>query len=248
LSQTGVNTLVGTITTNKPGVPLVIAQIIPRYSFSQPTLDYNTYLRNTLVPTYQAQGKKVYLVDQYAPFLTNPANLNSIDQSLFSNGINHPSNPGYDKMAQVWFNGIELLGLGPKTFAKWIADPSFGIAVGQRGFSDDPDRDGLANGLEAWLGTHPGTFSKGLVSGTVNTGAGSFTFTHPVNPTPAVDLTATYRWSKDLATFTADGNASGGTTVNFIPGTPSGGVVTVTAVVTGTPINKLFVDVKVTQN
>ena len=85
---------------------------------------------------------------------------------------------------------------------------------------------------------------------TVDTGAGTFTFTHPLNATPADDLTAVYRWSKDLTTFNADGVADGdGTIVTFSQGTPSGGMVTVTATITGTVIpDKLFVDVEVTQN
>lgn len=64
----------------------------------------------------------------------------------------------------------------------------------------------------------------------------------------ASDLTATYRWSKDLATFTPSGAAFQGATVTFTPGTPSGGFVTVTATVSGTQVDKLFVDVEVTQN
>jgi hypothetical protein len=246
--QGGLNTLVNTITTTKPAAHLIIAQIMPKYAYQQGIVDYNNYIRNTLVPNCQAQGGKVLLVDQYAPFLTNPAVLTSIDQALFSNGINHPGNPGYDKMAKVWFDAIKTLGIGPVTFNKWISDPAFGIAPGEQGLHQDPDGDGFDNGVENFFGTHPGAFSRGLVSGAVNTGASTFTFTHPVNETSASDLTATYRWSKDLSTFTADGNSFAQSTVTFTQGTPSGGSVTVTATITGTPLEKLFVDVKVTQN
>jgi hypothetical protein len=246
--QGGLNTLVNTITTTKPAAHLIIAQIMPKYSYQQGIVDYNNYIRNTLVPDYQAQGRKVSLVDQYAPFLTNPAVPTAIDQALFSNGINHPANPGYDKMAQVWFAGIEALGIGPVTFSRWISDPAFGLAAGEQGLHQDPDGDGFDNGVENFFGTHPGRFSQGLVSGAVNTGAGTFSFTHPVNETSASDLTATYRWSKDLSTFTADGNSFAQTTVTFTPGAPSGGSVTVTATINGTPVDKLFVDVKVTQD
>lgn len=62
------------------------------------------------------------------------------------------------------------------------------------------------------------------------------------------DLIATYRWSKDLQTYTPDTGTYEDTTVTFTPGVPSAGIVNVTATVTGTPLNKLFVDVKVTQN
>ena len=88
-----------------------------------------------------------------------------------------------------------------------------------------------------------------MVSG-VDTGAGTFTFTHPQNAAPADDVSgAAYTWSTDLQTFTADGVANGGTTVSFVatPDTPVAGTTTVVATVTGTPITELFVQVGVTQ-
>ncbi len=62
-----------------------------------------------------------------------------------------------------------------------------------------------------------------------------------------VDL---YR-STDLQTFYDDGDPDGAgtTTVDFSQGTPSGGMVTVTATITGTVIpDKFFVDIEVTQD
>jgi hypothetical protein len=246
--QSGLETLVNTITTTKPDCHLIIAQIMPKYTYQQGIVNYNTYIRDTLVPAQQALGRNVTLVDQYAPFLTNAADLTTIDPSLFSNGINHPDNDGYDKMAQVWFDGIEALGIGPNSYTGWISDPAFGIAPGQQGLDQDPDGDGIANGIENILGTNPGAFSQGLSSGPVNAAAGTFIFTHPLNPTPAPELTATYRWSKNLTTFTDAGNALEGTTVTFSRGSRMGGVVTVTASVTGTPLDRLFIDIKVQQN
>jgi hypothetical protein len=84
----------------------------------------------------------------------------------------------------------------------------------------------------------------------VNSGAGTFTFTHPQG-TLAGDLTAAYQWSKDLQSFNADGvTDGGGTQVDFSVqlDTPVAGTTTVTATVTGTAASKLFVGVKVTQN
>jgi lysophospholipase L1-like esterase len=243
--QAGLNTLVDTITTARPATHLILAQIMPRFSYHQGTVDYNSYIRNTLVPAYQAQGKKVTLVDQYAPFLTNPAVLTSIDTSLFSNGINHPDNDGYDKMARVWFDGIEALGIGPATFDAWISDPDFGIAPGQRGLDDDADGDGIDNGVENHFGTHPGEFSQGLVAGSTN--GSTFIFTHPLNTVPAADLSAAYRWSKDLSTFTPDGTPFEGSTVRFTRSPAAEGWVTVTATVTGTALEKLFVEVRVSR-
>lgn len=136
---------------------------------------------------------------------------------------------------------------GGDTFANWITGKS-GVGS-QTAVGDDPDGDGNDNGVENFFGTEPGVFSAGLAVGTVNPGAGTFTFTHPQGSL-ASDLTASYRWSTDLVTFHDDGASSGGTTVNFAtsPNTPSAGNTTVTATVSGTPVQKLFVRVEVTQN
>jgi hypothetical protein len=136
-------------------------------------------------------------------------------------------------------------GGGGNDFSDWIAGFSVG---GQTGINDDPDGDGVGSGVENFFGTAPDAFSQGLVSGTVDTGANTFTFTHPEGSL-ADDLTADYRWSKDLQTFNADGATDGDSTkVDFTTqlDTPTG-FTTVTATVTGTPTDKLFVDVKVTQ-
>ncbi len=139
-------------------------------------------------------------------------------------------------------------GGGGNNFSDWIA----GFNVGaQTGIGDDPDGDGVDSGVENFFGTAPDSFSQGLVSGTVNTGAGTFTFTHPQTGTIADDLTAAYRWSKDLQTFNADGASDGaGTQVDFTVqlDTPQAGTTTVTATITGTATDRLFVDVEVTQN
>ncbi|NNC87705.1 MAG: hypothetical protein HKN82_04505 [Akkermansiaceae bacterium] len=133
---------------------------------------------------------------------------------------------------------------GGNDFAAWIAGYDVG---GQTGFSDDPDGDGLGNGLENFLGTDPGVPSGGLVSGELS--GNTFTFTHPQNATPADDVAAAYRWSKDLAVFLADGASDGTNTVIFsaAPDTPAPGTTTVTATITGPVPAELFADVEVTQ-
>jgi methionine-rich copper-binding protein CopC len=134
------------------------------------------------------------------------------------------------------------------TFANWISNPVFGLALADQDLGDDPDGDGTGNGVENFFGTNPGTLSQGLLVG-IKSG-NTFTFTHPQNATPASDLTASYRWSKDLASFLASGATDGaGTTVSFTTqaDTPSSGITTVTATVTGTATSNLFVRVNVTQ-
>ena len=134
------------------------------------------------------------------------------------------------------------------TFANWISNPAFGLAVADQDLGEDLDGDGSDNGVENFFGTNPGTFTQGLLAG-IKSG-NTFTFTHPKNTTPAGDLTASYSWSKDLATFLANGATDGaGTKIDFTTqaDTPSPGFTTVTATVTGTAASNLFVRVNVTQ-
>jgi hypothetical protein len=132
-----------------------------------------------------------------------------------------------------------------RNFSSWISNPAFGLAPADQELFDDPDGDGIDNGVESFFGTNPGTFTQGLAAG-IRSG-NTFTFTHPQG-TPAADLTANYRWSTDFATFHLGGATSGGTTVNFTTqaNTPSPGFTRVTATATGTLPGRLFVDVKVT--
>ncbi|PXA03436.1 hypothetical protein DDZ13_12135 [Coraliomargarita sinensis] len=134
---------------------------------------------------------------------------------------------------------------GGDTLADWLASPEFGLDPADQDFGDDPDGDGHANGIENYFGTHPGEFSQGLVSGTVS--GDSMTFTHPLSDSPAADISAVYRWSKDLDSFHVDGDSFDNTTVTFSQGTPADGMVEVTAAITGDPLDKLFVDIEVTQ-
>jgi lysophospholipase L1-like esterase len=107
----GLNTLVNYITTNKPDINIIVAQIMPKINYQAGIVNYNNYIKNTMVPAYQALGKNVTTVDLYAPFLTDPGDLTSIDTSLFSNGINHPNAAGYNLMAHAWQIAINDLGI-----------------------------------------------------------------------------------------------------------------------------------------
>ena len=127
-------------------------------------------------------------------------------------------------------------------FSNWIAGKT-GVD-GQTGVGDDPDGDGNDNGVENFFGTEPGMFSRGLVA--VAASGNTFTFTHPQG-TLADDLVASYRWSADLASFHGHGEADSETTVSFSTAadTPETSMTTVTATVTGTPMERLFVIVEV---
>jgi hypothetical protein len=130
------------------------------------------------------------------------------------------------------------------TFADWIA--GFPAVGAENGFDDDPDGDGKANGIENWFGTDPGVFSQGVTEVAIS--GNTATFSHPLNDTPADDLAGGYGWSTDLASFFADGADNGaGTTVDFAQGTPAGGMVEVTATITGPVPDRLFIRVEAFQ-
>lgn len=130
-------------------------------------------------------------------------------------------------------------------YAAWIsAYPEVGVL---NGFGDDADGDGLANGVESYLGSSPGAFSDGLrnVSGNGST----LTFEHSANPAAPTDISAAYRWSLDLVNWHLSGESDGGTTVDLTaaPNTPGAGATTVTATLTGTQPPTIFVDLQVTR-
>ena len=90
----------------RPQAHLVVAQVTPRANFSQPIVDYNTAIRDSLVPDFQRRGLKVVTVDQYRNLLKPDG---TIDPARFSNQLNHPDATAYDRMAQTWFEAIQTI-------------------------------------------------------------------------------------------------------------------------------------------
>lgn len=115
------------------------------------------------------------------------------------------------------------------------------------GFKDDPDNDGLPNGVESYFGTSPTTPGTGLTIITAT--STTLTFEHPRSDHPPADVSASYRWSTDLMNWHSSGEKSGGTTVIFTPveNTLAQGTTTVTATLTGTVVRSIFVDLQVSR-
>lgn len=105
-SPAQLDTLANTIVTNAPDAHLIIAQITPLAGYNANLFNYNTHIRDTLVPDLVTAGHSVSTVDLYSMFLTDTGDPTTVDASRLSNGINHPNNPLYDQMAQAWFDEI----------------------------------------------------------------------------------------------------------------------------------------------
>lgn len=130
------------------------------------------------------------------------------------------------------------------TYADWIDDPALGIEAADRGFTDDPDGDNIANGLEAWFGTHPGHQGQGIAALVMD--GSTMTFTHPQSANPPTGLSGYYEWSPNLTDWHVSGEGpTGGSVVTFSP-VNNGTVTTVTATASES-IESLFVRVGVVE-
>lgn len=101
--------LVKTIFAADSKVKLIVAQITPYAKYNQNLYDYNTFIREKLVPKYTNLKFNISTVDQYKHFLVNPEDPKSIDKTRLSNLYNHPANAQYDQMGKTWAEGIKAL-------------------------------------------------------------------------------------------------------------------------------------------
>ena len=124
------------------------------------------------------------------------------------------------------------------TFESWIS--GFGIAPTEQQFNADPDRDGVASGIEHVFGTNPNGFTQGITE--VSATASTLTFRNPLNAAIAGTVGYGYEWSTDLTDWRSSGELNNGgtraTVTNSAPDT--NGMVTVIITITQGPGGKLF--------
>lgn len=94
-------------------------------------------------------------------------------------------------------------------FSEWAADPETNLPEGDRGLEDDPDRDGLVNGLEHFFCTNP-IVSATLPFKDLVIEEDTFVFQHPRRRFVADDLSWQYEWSTDLVNWQASGHEGPG--------------------------------------
>lgn len=178
--------------------------------------------------------------DSIVSTVTSPAATNDrvpngyLDDFQLYDEVLSPEEIGF-----IYQNPGGVIGTPSADFESYVSDPAFGIDPAQRGFSDDPDGDGLANGLEAWFGTHPDGFTAGI-SGVASNGTVT-TFIHPQNATRPADVIGFYQWSPNLTDWYAgDGvdGPPGGAALTIVPRTV--GTTTTVAATASEAMERLF--------
>lgn len=128
-------------------------------------------------------------------------------------------------------------------FSVWIADyPGVGA---QTGLAEDPDGDGIANGLEAWFGTRPDQSSGWLTN--LNAVGNTTTFTHPRNANPPPDLSLFYEWSSNLVDWYACDGVNGPLSGERVSAISSSATTTTVTANPSQPMARLFLRARVTR-
>ena len=159
---------------------------------------------------------------------------------------NHNGDNNFVGLSEVRFAGLVTSEPGGDTFAGWIAGfPGVGAQIG---FDQDPDGDGIANGVEAWFGTDPAAASAGLTQ--LSKTDSVFSVQHPVADPLLSDVSGSYEWSLDLVTWHPATTITVGDTRVTIASTSNAGIATVTADTAGSvnPPLTLFLRAVATRN
>ena len=98
---------------DRPAARILVSSIppIPQFfnlngvQYNTEVKEYNAYIKDTLVPQLQAQGRHVSFVDQYANFVNADGRVKS---SMLPDDI-HPTQAGYDAMGDTWAKAVEAV-------------------------------------------------------------------------------------------------------------------------------------------
>lgn len=137
-------------------------------------------------------------------------------------------------------------GVAGNDYTAWIG--GYPGASGATGFTEDADKDGVVNGVEAYFGTDPSAVSQGLTQSFQS--GGVFKFRHTKSNQLPSDVTGSYQWSTDMINWHTSGQTNVGgvtTTVSSVTITdnasPALDEIEVSATVTVGATSKLFVRV-----
>lgn len=149
-----------------------------------------------------------------------------------------------------WLDNISNVSLTPASpFSLWIA-ASAGVPSGQTGFADDPNHDGVANGLAWILGANsPLNDSQSLMPVATANAGGTLTLTFDcLKPADWGTATLAVDYSHDLSTWVSATVPGSNGTVNGVVFTVTGTkTLQVTAAIFNATDNKLFARLRVTQ-
>jgi fibronectin-binding autotransporter adhesin len=224
----------------------------------------NTYTGNTTVKQGTLSLGQASLSDASHVLVTTGATLNlahgEVDTvgSLFIDGVQQPVGT-YHSGNSAFITGTGSLlvtsGSSGGPFATWASSNGLDGSPGKEaGFNDDPDGDGVANGLEWILGGNPLDGQSGSLITTTASASGGLTLSFTRNEdsigvaTLAVDYNASLAspWNSAIIGATSSGPDANGVTVTInAAATPD--TVTVTIPASNAPAGKLFGRLKATQ-
>lgn len=184
------------------------------------------------------------------PAVTTPFTLDQwVTAARIGSGGTDPTSWDHFVVAREWSALSVFPGVVPAgdNYLSWIG--GYNVS-GQTGFGQDPDGDGLSNGIEHVLGSDPTIAGHGLrlVS---SSGSNSFVFRHTRTNALGTDVTPSYEWSADLAGWHASGlTDTAGNTATISHAVindttaPAVDEIEVTVTLTGGTAKKVFVRLK----
>ncbi len=152
-TTTNVETLIDRCFAANPNVRIIVGNITPQRSDAAYTTTHISVNNNiaSYVSTLQGQGKKIELVDHYSLFFP-------LDSSDFSDSV-HPSQSGYDMMADAWYAALAPY-LNNESYVPLTGTVIGSGKTGSGGFANAFDGDnstGVKLLLGGWVGLDLGS-------------------------------------------------------------------------------------------